>query len=140
MHNATRCLSQHAAAARFAFPGSDRPGRGVSIETYGTHAEAAAEALNRLILTDNIPVDPEAVDQLMYCREAAADALRQRLYSFGLNTHYPTTNQPAAVGDLRMTRARQPPRDAHGRYRVRSAHHDIRRTPRPVGNPHPRQW
>jgi len=61
----------------------------VSVETYGEHAENAARALNQLVRTDMIPTDPTAVDQLLHCREAVVDAVRQRLYDIGLNTWHP---------------------------------------------------
>ena len=58
-------------------------------ETYGDHAEAAACELSRLIVEDDIPIETEAVDQLLHCREVVIDAIRQRLYAFGLNTDRP---------------------------------------------------
>lgn len=61
----------------------------MTVTTYGEHAENAAQALNVLIRTDEIPSDPEAVDQLLHCREAVADALRQRLYDLGQDDLYP---------------------------------------------------
>lgn len=72
----------------------------MSIETYGDHAEAAASALNRLVVDDNIPVDPEAVDQLLHCREAVVDAIRQRLYAFGLTTHHRPASAATRASNL----------------------------------------
>jgi len=59
------------------------------ISTYGEHAENAARALNGLIRDDLIPADEGAVDQLLHCREAVVDALRQRLYDLGQDDWYP---------------------------------------------------
>ncbi len=61
----------------------------MTVTTYGEHAEKAAHALNALIRDDVIPVDEEAVDQLLHCREAVVDALRQRLYDVGQESWYP---------------------------------------------------
>src|SRR3954451_10330472 len=59
------------------------------ISTYGEHAENAARALNGLIRDDLIPADEYSVDQLLHCREAVVDALRQRLYDVGQDSWYP---------------------------------------------------
>jgi len=67
----------------------------MTVETYGEHAENAARALNRLIRGDELPVDATAVEQMLHCREAVADALRERLYGVGLNTWYAEKNVPA---------------------------------------------
>ncbi len=67
----------------------------MTVETYGEHAENGAWALNRLLAEDSIPADTAAVGQLLHCRQAVVDALRQRLYGVGLNTAYPTRNRPA---------------------------------------------
>jgi len=61
----------------------------MTISTYGEHAENAAQALNVLIRADEIPSNPAAVDQLLHCREAVVDALRQRLYDLGQDDWYP---------------------------------------------------
>lgn len=61
----------------------------MTVTTYGEHAEKAAHALNALIRDDAIPVDEQAVDQLLHCREAVVDALRQRLYDVGQDSWYP---------------------------------------------------
>ena len=61
--------------------------------TYGEHAEHAARALNALIIDDLIPTEAEAVDQLLHCREAVVDALRQRLYDIGQDSWYPPPDQ-----------------------------------------------
>lgn len=61
----------------------------MTVTTYGEHAENAARALNVLILGDVIPADEEAADQLLYCREAVIDALRQRLFDVGQDSWYP---------------------------------------------------
>lgn len=61
----------------------------MSITTYGEHAENAAAALNHLVRTEEIPADPAAVEQLLHCREAVIDALRQRLFDLGQDTWYP---------------------------------------------------
>jgi hypothetical protein len=74
----------------------------VTVETYGEHAEDAARALNRLLQQDTIPADPAAVKQLLHCREAVVDALRQRLYGVGLNTWYPPSNLPAPAPGLNL--------------------------------------
>lgn len=42
------------------------------------------------------------VDQLLHCREAVSDALRQRLYALGLNTLYPATVVPARLSEVSL--------------------------------------
>jgi hypothetical protein len=74
----------------------------VTVETYGEHAEDAARALNRLLQHDTIPADPAAVKQLLHCREAVVDALRQRLYGVGLNTWYPPSGLPVPAPGLNL--------------------------------------
>jgi hypothetical protein len=66
----------------------------MTVETYGELSENAARALNLLIQQDAIPADPGAVEQMLHCREAVVDALRQRLYDVGLNLWYPASNVP----------------------------------------------
>jgi hypothetical protein len=61
----------------------------MTVSTYAQHAEHAAQALNALIRDDVIPADEHAVDQLLHCREAVVDALRQRLYDIGQDCWYP---------------------------------------------------
>ncbi|MDR7254933.1 hypothetical protein J2X46_003935 [Nocardioides sp. BE266] len=61
----------------------------MTVSTYGEHAENAARALNSLICDDVIPVEEYAVDQMLHCREAVVDALRQRLYDVGQDSWYP---------------------------------------------------
>ena len=61
----------------------------MTVATYGEHAEKAAQALNTLIRDDVIPVEEQSVDQLLHCREAVIDALRQRLYDVGQDNWYP---------------------------------------------------
>ena len=61
----------------------------MTVSTYAEHAEHAAQALNALIRDDVIPADEHAVDQLLHCREAVVDALRQRLYDVGQDSWYP---------------------------------------------------
>ncbi|GAB2444403.1 hypothetical protein GCM10027062_25170 [Nocardioides hungaricus] len=61
----------------------------MTVSTYGEHAENAAQALNDLIRDDVIPADEVAVDQLLHCRQAVVDALRQRLYDVGQDSWYP---------------------------------------------------
>ena len=61
----------------------------MTVSTYAEHAEHAAQALNALIRDDMIPADEHAVDQLLHCREAVVDALRQRLYDIGQDSWYP---------------------------------------------------
>lgn len=78
----------------------------MNVTTYGDHAENAARALNALIQVDDIPVDAEAVDQLLHCREAIGNALRQRLYdvgqqsSFPPDDHLPAKRPKLKLGDL----------------------------------------
>ena len=78
----------------------------MNVTTYGDHAENAASALNALIQVDDIPVDAEAVDQLLHCREAIGNALRQRLYdvgqqsSFPPDDHLPAKRPKLKLGDL----------------------------------------
>jgi hypothetical protein len=74
----------------------------MSVETYGDHAESAARALNRLLQDDAIPVDPAAVDQLLHCREAVIDALRQRLYAFGLDAPVRVEQLPAPPSGVNL--------------------------------------
>lgn len=65
--------------------------------TYGEHAENAAQALNTLLGADSIPADGEAVEQLLHCREAVVDALRQRLFDLGHDSNHPPVDHlPAA--------------------------------------------
>ncbi len=61
----------------------------MTVSTYGEHAENAAQAFNALIRDDVIPANEKAVDQLLHCREAVVDALRQRLYDVGQDSGYP---------------------------------------------------
>lgn len=69
--------------------------------SYGDHAEAAAAALNRLIVEDRIPVEPAEVEQLLHCREAVIDALRERLYGFGLGARHQAT-LPLTANSLQL--------------------------------------
>lgn len=78
------------------------PLRGMSVETYGDHAESAARALNRLLQQEAIPVEPTAVDQLLHCREAVLDALRQRLYAFGLDAPLRVNQLPAPAAGVNL--------------------------------------
>ena len=64
----------------------------MTVTTYGEHAENAARALNALIGEDPIPADEHGVDQLLHCREAVVDALRQRLYDVGQDSWYPPSD------------------------------------------------
>ncbi len=61
----------------------------MTVTTYGEHAENAAQALNALICDDVIPAAEQAVDQMLHCRGAVVDALRQRLYDIGQDGWYP---------------------------------------------------
>ncbi len=74
----------------------------MTVETYGEHAENGAWALNRLLSEDLLPAETAAVDQLLHCRQAVVDALRQRLYNVGLNTSYPARNLPAPAPGLNL--------------------------------------
>lgn len=74
----------------------------MSVETYGEHAESAARALNLLLRDDAIPIDPAAVDQLLHCREAVIDALRQRLYAFGLDAPIRVRKLPAPPAGVNL--------------------------------------
>jgi hypothetical protein len=55
----------------------------MTVTTYGQHSENAARALSHLVRQDELPVDPDAVAQLLGCRNVAVDALRQRLFDLG---------------------------------------------------------
>lgn len=55
--------------------------------TYGEHAELAAGALTRLTAGSPIPVDTDEIAQLLRCRDAVIDALRQRLYDLAVTTN-----------------------------------------------------
>lgn len=57
----------------------------MTVSTYGEHAERAAEALDLLVRSDVIPAEENAVRQLLHCREAVTDALRERLRHLGKN-------------------------------------------------------
>jgi len=81
---------------------SAKSSAGVAVQTYGEHAENAARALNRLLRHDTIPVDPAAVAQLLHCREAVVDALRQRLYDVGLDTWYRAALLPPPMPGLNL--------------------------------------
>jgi hypothetical protein len=72
------------------------------VETYGDHQEAAAAALNRLITEDLIPAEPSQANHLLHCREVVIDALHQRLYALGLNTHHPVTAVPVRTDKLHV--------------------------------------
>ena len=61
--------------------------------TYGDHAEAAAQALSRLLVLDEIPTDGVLLARMLACRQAVVDALRQRLRGVGLNGD-PRTSTP----------------------------------------------
>lgn len=74
----------------------------MTVETYGEHAENGAWALNRLLSEDSIPAETAAVDQLLHCRQAVVDALRQRLYNLGLNSSYPANDLPAPAPRLNL--------------------------------------
>ena len=74
----------------------------MSVETYGEHAENAAQALNGLLQDDAIPTASDAVEQLLHCRETVVDALRQRLYEVGLNGPDPAGNLPAPPPGLNL--------------------------------------
>jgi hypothetical protein len=52
--------------------------------TYGDHAEAVADALRELLVSDTIPASPDEVAVLLACREAVIDAMRERLDLFDL--------------------------------------------------------
>lgn len=78
----------------------------MTVTTYGDHAENAARALNALIRDDMIPSDEHAVDQLLRCRAAVVDALRQRLYDLGQDTWYPP-GPPARAPEPVLTGPRE---------------------------------
>jgi hypothetical protein len=79
----------------------------MSVETYGEHQEGAAAALNRLITADEIPAEVADVEQILHCRDIVIDALRQRLYALGLNTHHPATAVPTQIQNPRLTKVDQ---------------------------------
>lgn len=55
--------------------------------TYGEHAELTAAALTRLTGPTQLPTDPLDVEQLLRCRDAVIDSVRQRLYDLGVVTN-----------------------------------------------------
>lgn len=55
--------------------------------TYGEHAELAAAALIRLTGPAQLPIAPDDVEQLLRCRDAVIDSVRQRLYDLGVITN-----------------------------------------------------
>lgn len=55
--------------------------------TYGEHAELTAAALTRLTSPTPLPTDPQDVEQMLRCRDAVLDSVRQRLYDFGVITN-----------------------------------------------------
>lgn len=76
----------------------------MTVSTYGEHAESAAQALNALIRNDVIPAEEDAVDQLLHCREAVVDALRQRLFDVGQQPWYPPPDHlPARTPKTTLT-------------------------------------
>jgi len=83
-------------------PHSAKAWAGVPVQTYGEHAENAARALNRLLRHDTTPCDPAAVDRLLHCRQAAVDALRQRLYGVGLDAWYRADILPPPMPELNL--------------------------------------
>lgn len=68
--------------------------------TYGEHAELAARALNMLVGTNTLPAVPAEVAQLLHCREAVVDALRQRLFDLGHDSWYPSAHHIPAYREL----------------------------------------
>lgn len=71
----------------------------MTVSTYGEHAEKAAEALDLLVRGDVIPAEENAVRQLLHCREAVTDALRERLLHLGQD------RSSSAAGTLPITRS-----------------------------------
>lgn len=67
----------------------------MTVATYGVHAENAAHALGVLLGDDQIPIDEDAIVQLLRCREVAVDALRQRLFDLGRDSRFPPPGHPA---------------------------------------------
>lgn len=55
--------------------------------TYGEHAELAAAALTRLTGPAQLPTDPADIEQLLRCRDAVIDSVRQRLFDLGVITN-----------------------------------------------------
>lgn len=66
----------------------------MTVTTYGQHSENAAQALSHLVRQDELPADPDAVAQLLRCRDVAVDALRQRLFDLGYNRQMPASARP----------------------------------------------
>lgn len=77
-------------------------------DTYGAHAEAAAQALNTLLVEAHLPHHPEAIDLVLQCRETVTNALCQRLYAAnatrGQNMpdedHVPAISVPVTVSTV----------------------------------------
>lgn len=55
--------------------------------TYGEHAELTAAALTRLTGAAQLPTDLDDIEQLLRCRDAVIDSVRQRLYDLGVITN-----------------------------------------------------
>jgi hypothetical protein len=69
----------------------------MTVRTYGVHAENAARALGALVCDDTIPTDIDAANRMLHCREAAVDALRQRLFDLGQDGAYPPPRRGSAA-------------------------------------------
>lgn len=59
--------------------------RSAPATTYGEHQEAAAAALDWLIMVDDLPAGDSDVEHLLQVRESAHSAVRDRLHSLGLS-------------------------------------------------------
>ncbi|MDT9594874.1 hypothetical protein RDV89_17430 [Nocardioides zeae] len=75
--------------------------------TYGELQESAATMLRLLIASDDLPVIADDVDQMLQCRDAVIDALRQQLRTVGLNNHYPAHNHPGRLSVVALTEANE---------------------------------
>ena len=90
--------------------------------SYGAHQEAAADCLNRLLSEATVPTDAGEVEQLVACRGAVIDALRDRLDHLGSDRRRAPT-PGAAAGSLELAAIASRPM----RVLDRAAHHLPRR-------------
>ena len=65
--------------------------------TYGEHSELAAAALRELVVDAHLPVNDTEVVDLLACREAVVDALRERLHCFGITAQDPPSMPKRAL-------------------------------------------
>ena len=86
--------------ARAVAPPTDAPGPPIS---YGEAQEAAAQALNQLLVFDDPPITGPDVEILLQCREGVTSAIHQRLFAFGLERVPQVRSSDVGPETLNMT-------------------------------------